>query len=107
MTTHRPDPLTPDETRARDAVRGLERPRADAAFRERLKRDFVTGRIGERRVLELPLAWHQRLAWRLPDPDQATGSEAEGREFFRRIRDEIEKRVRKLFAGPPFAGATP
>ncbi|MEK7330313.1 MAG: hypothetical protein AAB113_05875, partial [Candidatus Eisenbacteria bacterium] len=65
MTPHRPDPLTPDETRARDAVRGLDRPRADAAFRERLKRDFVTGRIGERRVLELPLAWHQRLAWRL------------------------------------------
>jgi len=65
MTPHGPDPLTPEETRAREAVRGLERPRADAAFRERLKRDFVTGRIGEQRVLELPLAWHRRLAWRL------------------------------------------
>jgi ferric-dicitrate binding protein FerR (iron transport regulator) len=65
MTPHRPDRLTPDETRARGVVRGLERPRADAAFRERLKRDFVTGRIGERRVLELPVTWRQRLAWRL------------------------------------------
>jgi ferric-dicitrate binding protein FerR (iron transport regulator) len=65
MTTHGPDPVTPAEARARDAVRGLEPPRADAAFRERLKRDFVTGRIGERRVLELPIAWHRRRAWRL------------------------------------------
>jgi hypothetical protein len=65
MTTPRTEPLTPDEARAREAVRGLERPRATTAFRERLKRDFVSGRIGERRVLELPLAWHRRLAWRL------------------------------------------
>jgi hypothetical protein len=65
MTAPRTEPLTPEETRARDAMRGLERPRASAAFRERLKRDFVTGRIGEQRVLELPLAWHRRLAWRL------------------------------------------
>jgi ferric-dicitrate binding protein FerR (iron transport regulator) len=68
MTPRRPDlpdPMTRDETRAREAVRGLAPPRADAAFRERLKRDFVTGRIGERRVLELPVAWHRRRAWRL------------------------------------------
>jgi hypothetical protein len=65
MTPHRPNPLAPEETRARDAVRGLERPRADATFRGRLKRDFVTGRIGERAVLELPVTWHRRLAWRL------------------------------------------
>lgn len=65
MTPHGPDLLTPGELRARDAVRGLEQPRADAAFRERLKRDFVTGHIGERRVIELPPTWHQRLAWRL------------------------------------------
>lgn len=54
-----------DETLARDAVRALAPPRADAAFRERLSRDFVAGRIGARRVLELPVAWHRRLAWRL------------------------------------------
>jgi ferric-dicitrate binding protein FerR (iron transport regulator) len=65
MTAPRTDSLTPEETRARDAIRGLERPRAATAFRERLKRDFVTGRIGEQRVLELPLGWHRRLAWRL------------------------------------------
>lgn len=63
MTTDRIDPRTPDETRARDAVRGLASPRADLAFRERLKRDFVAGREG-RRVLELPAAWHRRPAWR-------------------------------------------
>jgi FecR-like protein len=63
-----PDPITPRteaETRARDAVRGLARPRADAAFRARLKRDFANGRIGERRVLELPVAWHRRPFGRL------------------------------------------
>jgi hypothetical protein len=65
MTPHGPDLLTPGEMRARDTVRGLEQPRADAAFRERLKRDFVSGHIGERCVIELPLTWHQRLAWRL------------------------------------------
>ena len=49
-------------------------------------------------------ARRQRLAWHLPDPDQATGSEAEVREFFRRIRDELERRLREFFSQPPFAG---
>lgn len=65
MKAERPDPVTPQEARAREALRGLTPPRADPAFRERLKRDFVTGRIGERHVLALPVAWHRRLAWRL------------------------------------------
>lgn len=43
-----------------------------------------------------------RLAWHLPDPDQARGSEEQVREFFRRIRDDIEKRVRELLAAPGF-----
>lgn len=43
--------LTPDEARARAAVRALPRVSADPAFRERLKRDFVAGRIGERRAI--------------------------------------------------------
>jgi hypothetical protein len=61
-----PDVLrTAEESQARDAVRRLAPPRADAAFRERLKRDFVAGRVGERRVLALPVAWHRRLAARL------------------------------------------
>lgn len=64
MTPREPDLLSAAEQRARDAVRGLDAPHADAAFCERLKRDFVTGRIGERRVIELPIAWHRRLAWR-------------------------------------------
>jgi len=65
MNAERPDPVTPEAARAREALRSLAPPRADPAFRERLKRDFVTGRIGERRVLEMPATWHRRLAWRL------------------------------------------
>jgi ferric-dicitrate binding protein FerR (iron transport regulator) len=37
--------LTPEEARARDAVRGLGPVRPDPAFRERLKSDFVAGRL--------------------------------------------------------------
>jgi len=65
MNAERPDPVTPEVARAREALRGLTPPRADPAFRERLKRDFVTGRIGEHRALEMPVTWHRRLAWRL------------------------------------------
>ena len=64
MSHDRPESLTPDETRARDAVRGLGVPGADPAFRARLRGDFVTGRIGESRVLTLPVPWHRRLAVR-------------------------------------------
>ena len=59
------DPLTPEEARARDALRALERPRADVTYRERLKLDFVAGRIGERRVPHPRLAWYRQPAWRL------------------------------------------
>lgn len=59
------DALTPAETRARDAVRDLPRPPADAAFRARLRRDFAAGTIGERRALVLPAARPQGLGWRL------------------------------------------
>ncbi len=37
--------LTPDEGRAREAVRALPSVQADPAFRERLKADFVAGRL--------------------------------------------------------------
>jgi len=49
--------LTPDQQRARDAIRELPAPAADPAFRARLKHDFVSGRIGERRRLELAPPW--------------------------------------------------
>jgi len=39
------EPRTPAEARARDAVRALPPPAADAAFRARLKADFVAGSI--------------------------------------------------------------
>jgi len=43
-----------------------------------------------------------RLAWHLPDPGNAgTDEQALGRQF-REIRDEIERRLREFFSGPPF-----
>lgn len=47
----------------------------------------------------------QRLRWHLPDPALAGQSEEEEREFFRRIRDELERRVRALYADPEFQRA--
>jgi len=44
----------------------------------------------------------QRLQWHLPDPDRAGVGEEEERQFFREIRDELERRVRALFADPAF-----
>lgn len=40
--------LAPDEARAREEVRRLSRPQANAAFRERLKQEFVSGAIADR-----------------------------------------------------------
>ena len=37
---------TPEEDRARDAIRSLPQVEADGAFRDRLKADFVAGRLG-------------------------------------------------------------
>lgn len=68
-----PDSLTPDDTRARDAVRGLPVPGADPAYRARLKRDFVAGRIGESRVLTLAAPWYRRPAFRLALAPAALG----------------------------------
>lgn len=53
-------PTTPEEARARDALRALPRPAADPAFRARLRADFVSGRIGQRVTLALP---QRRAIW--------------------------------------------
>lgn len=55
--------LSPDEQRARDGVRSLAPPRADAGYRARLEREFVSGALAEapakprpaRRII--PLFW--------------------------------------------------
>jgi arsenate reductase len=39
--------------------------------------------------------------WPFEDPAQATGSEAERRAVFRRVRDAIEARIRRELAGRP------
>jgi len=41
----------------------------------------------------------RRLHWPLEDPARARGSPEEVRAVFRRVRDEIEERVRELLAG--------
>jgi ferric-dicitrate binding protein FerR (iron transport regulator) len=60
-------PLTPDEQRAREALRALAPPRADAAYRARLAREFASGTIGRAgaRATPLPLPARRRLgfAW--------------------------------------------
>lgn len=58
--------LTPAERATRDAVERLARPRPDAAFRARLREDFVTGRIGRRRGLTPSRPWFARPALLLP-----------------------------------------
>jgi ferric-dicitrate binding protein FerR (iron transport regulator) len=65
MSADRADTRAARETRAREAVASLERPRPDPAFRERLKRDFVAGRVGERRSLVLEAARQRSPAWRV------------------------------------------
>lgn len=58
------DVLTPDEQRARDAVRGLAPPRAEPAFRARLKADFVSGAIASTRPRVVVLRpWYARPAF--------------------------------------------
>src|SRR5207247_1967789 len=51
---------------ARDAVRALVRPRAREEFRTRLRHEFTSGRIGERRGLARPSPWFQRGSLLLP-----------------------------------------
>ena len=45
MSDREEQDLTPEQDRARDAVRSLPRVEADPGFRERLKADFVAGRL--------------------------------------------------------------
>ncbi len=52
--------LGADETRAREAVRGLDRPVPGAAFRARLRAEFVAGSIRPTRPRVVP--WHSRPA---------------------------------------------
>ena len=51
--------LTPEATRARDAVRALSRPQAPAAFRARLREEFASGAIAARAPVVLRLPWHR------------------------------------------------
>lgn len=64
--------LTPDQQRAREALRELPVPAAEPAFRARLKHDFASGRIGERRSLELaPPRYRQHRLGRAAVPAAA------------------------------------
>jgi len=48
---------TAAEKAAQDAVRALGQPRADAAFRTRLRHEFTTGRFGRRVPADRPRPW--------------------------------------------------
>jgi len=50
--TDDPIKLTPEQKAARDALRTLDQVPADAAFRQRLKREFVSGEIAVQQVLQ-------------------------------------------------------
>jgi len=41
----------------------------------------------------------ERLHWSLPDPSKAQGTEEERLEVFRRVRDDIEDRIRRELIG--------
>jgi arsenate reductase len=41
-----------------------------------------------------------RLHWGLPDPAAVGGSEAERLDAFRKVRDELRRRIRSFFAQP-------
>ena len=59
------DRRTPEETRARDAVRALSRPVAREEFRARLRREFTAGTLAPAApavVLRMP--WHRRASTR-------------------------------------------
>lgn len=40
---------------------------------------------------------HQKLHWEITDPINAAGPEEEKMKLFRSVRDDIEKRIRRLF----------
>ena len=44
-----------------------------------------------------------RIHWRLPDPAAVNGDEQQRLEAFRRVRDELRKRLREVFEGQPAA----
>lgn len=93
MKPNRPDePISNEERRVSDAVRGLSTPVADPAFRARLRRDFVTGRFEKpmpvrtpwfvRPFVWLPIAAAAALVLTLTNqgPDwNVVSSEGEGR----------------------------
>src|SRR5690242_2104742 len=61
MIAREETPVTPAEGRVRDAVGALPPARADGAFRERLRREFVAGGIAPRlRVVRT--SWRARVA---------------------------------------------
>jgi ferric-dicitrate binding protein FerR (iron transport regulator) len=62
MNTEENNHLSPSQQRAKDALAGLDTPKADPAFRARLKQDFVDGEL-QSRLPAAPLRpWYFRVA---------------------------------------------
>jgi hypothetical protein len=60
MNEFEPDELTEQQRRAREAVRGLPTPAAEAAFRSRLRAQFASGRFEGIETETRRLPWHLR-----------------------------------------------
>jgi ferric-dicitrate binding protein FerR (iron transport regulator) len=60
MSTRDDDRLGVDEERARELVRGLGVPRADAEFRARLKAEFMSGTVRGAKIVPLPASFFRR-----------------------------------------------
>lgn len=57
--------ITPEESRARDAVRALSRPVPRASFRARLRDEFTRGTLESAApAVVLPIPWHRRATTR-------------------------------------------
>ncbi len=63
MTMHHEEPLSPRQKKAQELVSGLSRPPADAAFRARLKEEFVSGAIVQREGTSRFAARRPRRGW--------------------------------------------
>jgi ferric-dicitrate binding protein FerR (iron transport regulator) len=63
MSEHRPTNPTPEDERVRQALRNLERVQPASGFRERLKREFVSGTIAPRQAPVRERGLGRRWLW--------------------------------------------
>jgi ferric-dicitrate binding protein FerR (iron transport regulator) len=65
MTEQEHGPISAEEGRAREALRQTQSPQPDPAFRTRLREEFISGRLSERKVFAIRKQWFSRPAARV------------------------------------------